>query len=120
MAKNKKLILLLQIDAKDATDMVLNQNLNQLSCSMCGGQGKVRSSQGFFTIQQTCPECSGSGEQISNPCKECRGIGKKQTKKKISTNIPKGVDDGTRIRLSGKGEAGIKGGGMEIYIFLCQ
>jgi len=90
-----------------------------VSCSMCGGQGQVRSSQGFFTIQQTCPECSGSGEQISSPCKECRGTGKKQTRKKIFTNIPKGVDDGTRIRLSGKGEAGIKGGGNgELYIFV--
>ena len=90
-----------------------------VDCSMCGGQGQVRSSQGFFTIQQTCPECSGSGEQISSPCNECRGAGKKQTKRKISTNIPKGVDDGTRIRLSGKGEAGIKGGGDgDLYIFI--
>ena len=90
-----------------------------ISCSTCGGHGQVRSSQGFFTIQQTCPDCAGSGEQISNPCKECRGIGKKQTKKKIFTNIPKGVDDGTRIRLSGKGEAGIKGGGDgDLYIFV--
>ena len=90
-----------------------------ISCSTCGGQGQVRSSQGFFTIQQTCPECSGSGEQISTPCKDCRGIGKKQSKKKIFTNIPKGVDDGTRIRLSGKGEAGIKGGGNgDLYIFV--
>ena len=90
-----------------------------VSCSMCGGQGRVRSSQGFFTIQQTCPECSGSGEQISSACKECRGMGKKQTRKKIFTNIPKGVDDGTRIRLSGKGEAGIKGGGNgDLYIFV--
>ena len=90
-----------------------------VSCSMCGGQGQVRSSQGFFTIQQTCPECSGSGEQISRACKECRGMGKKQTRKKIFTNIPKGVDDGTRIRLSGKGEAGIKGGGNgDLYIFV--
>ncbi len=90
-----------------------------ISCSVCRGQGRVRSNQGFFTIQQTCPECSGSGEQISDPCKECRGLGKKQTKKKISTNIPKGVDDGTRIRLSGKGEAGIKGGGNgDLYIFV--
>ncbi len=90
-----------------------------ISCSACGGHGQVRSSQGFFTIQQTCPECSGSGEQISSPCKECRGIGKKQTKKRIFTNIPKGVDDGTRIRLSGKGEAGIKGGGNgDLYIFV--
>jgi len=90
-----------------------------ISCSTCGGQGRVRSSQGFFTIQQTCPECSGSGEKISNPCKDCRGIGKKQTRKKISTNIPKGVDDGTRIRLSGKGEAGVKGGeNGDLYIFV--
>ena len=90
-----------------------------ITCSTCGGQGKVRSSQGFFTIQQACPECSGSGEQISNPCKECKGIGKKHTKKKIFTNIPKGVDDGTRIRLSGKGEAGVKGGANgDLYIFV--
>ena len=90
-----------------------------VSCSVCGGQGRVRSSQGFFTIQQTCSECNGSGEQISSPCKTCRGMGKKQSRKKISTNIPKGVDDGTRIRLSGKGEAGIKGGGNgDLYIFV--
>ena len=89
------------------------------SCAVCGGQGQVRSSQGFFTIQQTCSECSGSGEQISSPCRDCRGMGKKQTKKKIFTNIPKGVDDGTRIRLSGKGEAGIRGGGNgDLYIFV--
>jgi len=90
-----------------------------VSCSVCGGQGQVRSSQGFFTIQQTCPECAGSGEQISSPCKECKGIGKKQTRKKIFANIPKGVDDGTRIRLTGKGEAGIKGAGNgDLYIFV--
>jgi len=90
-----------------------------ISCSACDGQGQVRSSQGFFTIQQTCPQCSGSGEQISSPCTECKGMAKKQTKKKIYTNIPKGVDDGTRIRLSGKGEAGIKGGGNgDLYIFV--
>jgi len=90
-----------------------------VSCSSCGGHGQVRSSQGFFTIQQTCPECAGSGEQISNPCKDCRGMGKKQSRKKIFASIPKGVDDGTRIRLSGKGEAGIRGGGNgDLYIFV--
>jgi molecular chaperone DnaJ len=90
-----------------------------ISCSACGGRGQVRTNQGFFTIQQTCPECGGAGEQISSPCKECRGLGKKQSKKKIFTNIPKGVDDGTRIRLSGKGEAGTKGGGNgDLYIFV--
>jgi len=81
-----------------------------IACNICKGQGQVRSNQGFFTVQQTCPECSGSGEKISTPCRECKGMGKKQTDKKIFTNIPKGVGDGTRIRLSGKGEAGIKGG----------
>ena len=90
-----------------------------ISCSACGGHGQVRSSQGFFTIQQTCSECAGSGEQISSPCGECRGVGKRQTRKKIVANIPKGVDDGTRIRLSGKGEAGIKGAGNgDLYIFM--
>ena len=89
------------------------------SCATCGGQGKVRSSQGFFTIQQTCPDCSGAGEKISDVCKECKGMCKKHAKRKISTTIPKGVDDGTRIRLSGKGEAGIKGGGNgDLYIFV--
>jgi len=90
-----------------------------VSCNTCGGVGQVRSSQGFFTIQQTCPDCTGSGEKISAPCKECKGLGKKQSRKKITTNIPKGVDDGTRIRLSGKGEAGIKGGSSgDLYIFV--
>ena len=88
-------------------------------CSMCGGQGKVRSNQGFFTVEQTCPQCEGAGEEISNPCKSCKGIGKKQAYKKLSVTIPKGVDDGTRIRLSGKGEAGIKGSSNgDLYIFI--
>ena len=90
-----------------------------ISCSTCAGRGQVRTNQGFFTVQQTCPGCSGSGEQISSPCGDCRGTGKKQSRKKIFTNIPKGVDDGTRIRLSGKGEAGIKGSGNgDLYIFV--
>jgi molecular chaperone DnaJ len=90
-----------------------------VSCSACSGQGQVRSSQGFFTVQQTCGQCGGSGEQISSQCKDCKGMGKKQSNKKIFTNIPRGVDDGTRIRLSGKGEAGIKGGGDgDLYIFV--
>ena len=90
-----------------------------ISCSTCRGRGQVRTNQGFFTVQQTCPGCSGSGEQISSPCEDCRGIGKKQSRKKIFTNIPKGVDDGTRIRLSGKGEAGTKGSGNgDLYIFV--
>ncbi len=89
------------------------------SCSMCGGHGQVRSSQGFFTVQQTCPQCSGSGEEITNPCSSCNGQGKKQASKRLSVTIPKGVDDGTRIRLAGKGEAGSKGGGNgDLYLFV--
>jgi molecular chaperone DnaJ len=88
-------------------------------CTYCGGNGKVRSNQGFFTVQQTCPQCSGSGEEITNPCSDCGGSGNKQTSKKISVTIPKGVDDGTRIRLAGKGEAGSRGGANgDLYLFI--
>ena len=89
------------------------------SCSMCGGHGQVRSSQGFFTVQQTCPQCAGSGEQITDPCKSCGGQGKRQASKRLSVTIPKGVDDGTRIRLSGKGEAGSRGASNgDLYLFI--
>jgi len=89
------------------------------SCSMCGGHGQVRSNQGFFTVQQTCPQCSGSGEMITNPCGSCGGQGKKQASKRLSVTIPKGVDDGTRIRLAGKGEAGSRGASNgDLYLFI--
>ena len=89
------------------------------ACSMCGGHGQVRSSQGFFTVQQTCPQCAGAGEEITHPCTSCSGQGKKQTSKRLSVSIPKGVDDGTRIRLSGKGEAGSRGASSgDLYLFI--
>jgi len=89
------------------------------SCSMCNGHGQVRSNQGFFTVQQTCPQCSGSGETITNPCGSCGGQGKKQASKRLSVTIPKGVDDGTRIRLAGKGEAGSRGANNgDLYLFI--
>ncbi len=88
-------------------------------CTVCGGNGKVRSNQGFFTVQQACPQCAGSGEEITNPCTDCNGQGNKQASKKISVTIPKGVDDGTRIRLASKGEAGTKGGASgDLYLFI--
>ena len=88
-------------------------------CSMCRGNGRVRSNQGFFTVQQTCPQCAGSGEEITNPCNDCNGQGKKQISKKLSVTIPKGVDNGTRIRLAGKGEAGVKGAANgDLYLFI--
>ena len=86
---------------------------------MCGGNGRVRSNQGFFTVQQTCPQCAGGGEEITNPCKDCNGQGNTQASKKLSVTIPKGVDDGTRIRLAGKGEAGMRGSASgDLYLFI--
>ena len=88
-------------------------------CTYCGGNGRVRTNQGFFTVQQTCPQCSGTGEQITNPCGNCSGQGKKQASKRLSVTIPKGVDDGTRIRLSGKGDAGYRGGTHgDLYVYI--
>jgi len=88
-------------------------------CSTCDGHGKVRMQQGFFTLQQTCPDCGGDGEMLSNPCKDCKGSGATKTKKNLSIQIPKGVDDGTQIRLSGKGDAGYRGGSNgDLYVFI--
>ena len=90
-----------------------------VTCNVCGGAGQVRSQQGFFSIQQTCPQCQGSGSMISDPCKSCRGAGRMQKTKSLMVTIPKGVDDGSRIRLSGEGEAGPNGGQQgDLYIFV--
>ena len=90
-----------------------------IKCNYCSGRGKVRTNQGFFTIQQTCPQCNGYGETIGSPCKNCNGNGKTQGSENVTVKIPKGVDDGTRIRLSGKGEAGGKGGSNgDLYLFI--
>tara|TARA_Y200000002_G_scaffold381527_1_gene395778 strand:+ start:915 stop:2039 length:1125 start_codon:yes stop_codon:yes gene_type:complete len=90
-----------------------------IKCNYCSGRGKIRTNQGFFTIQQTCPQCSGYGETIGNPCKSCSGNGKVQGNENVTVKIPKGVDDGTRIRLSGKGEAASKGGlSGDLYLFI--
>jgi len=76
------------------------------TCSTCGGVGQVRMQQGFFSVQQTCPNCRGTGKTISDPCTSCHGHGRKQETKTLSVNVPAGVDTGDRIRLSGEGEAG--------------
>lgn len=90
-----------------------------VTCSTCGGRGKVRAQQGFFTVERTCPSCQGAGEMISDPCRSCRGQGRVETSENLSVNIPPGVDTGTRIRLSGKGEAGLRGAPAgDLYIFL--
>jgi molecular chaperone DnaJ len=89
------------------------------ACPTCSGVGKVRAQQGFFTIERTCPTCQGLGRVVKNPCKSCSGSGRVQRERTLNVNIPQGVEDGTRIRLAGEGEAGLRGGPKgDLYIFL--
>ncbi len=94
-------------------------NTEPQTCPTCAGMGKVRAQQGFFTVERTCPTCNGLGQIIKNPCKECRGAGRVEKEKSLSVNIPAGVETGTRIRLAGEGEAGLRGGPTgDLYIFI--
>ncbi|MBN9469016.1 MAG: molecular chaperone DnaJ [Bosea sp.] len=88
-------------------------------CATCGGHGRVRANQGFFSVERTCPTCGGRGEVIDDPCNGCHGSGRVTRERTLSVNIPAGVEDGTRIRLAGEGEAGLRGGPAgDLYIFL--
>ncbi len=88
-------------------------------CPSCRGAGRVRAQQGFFTIERTCPTCGGNGRVITDPCELCSGAGRVHREKTLSVTIPKGVEDGTRIRLAGEGEAGARGGASgDLYIFV--
>ncbi|WP_267393891.1 MULTISPECIES: molecular chaperone DnaJ [unclassified Sphingomonas] len=89
------------------------------TCRQCNGHGKVRAQQGFFVVERACPVCQGSGEVIADPCPDCRGDGRIEQTKTLAVNVPPGVDEGTRIRLSGEGEAGPRGAPAgDLYIFL--
>ncbi|HCQ65215.1 MAG TPA: molecular chaperone DnaJ [Rhodobacteraceae bacterium] len=89
------------------------------TCPTCSGLGKVRAQQGFFTVERTCPTCHGAGHMIKNPCKACHGQGRIEKDRSLSVNIPAGVETGTRIRLAGEGEAGMRGGPPgDLYIFI--
>ena len=89
------------------------------TCPTCSGMGKVRAQQGFFTVERTCPTCNGLGQTIKNPCKVCHGAGRVEKERSLSVNIPAGVETGTRIRLGGEGEAGMRGGPTgDLYIFI--
>src|SRR5690349_9058621 len=89
------------------------------ACTHCGGSGRISHRQGFFTLERTCPACQGRGQVIEDPCPACTGSGRVTRERTLSVNIPPGVEDGTRIRLAGEGEAGVRGGGAgDLYIFL--
>jgi molecular chaperone DnaJ len=89
------------------------------TCKTCAGHGRVRAQQGFFAIERTCPTCHGRGQTIDNPCDRCGGSGRVTRERTLSVNVPAGVEDGTRIRLTGEGEAGMRGGATgDLYIFL--
>lgn len=90
-----------------------------VTCAMCSGSGRVRAAQGFFSIERTCPQCQGRGQTITDPCEDCSGQGRVTQERSLSVNIPAGIEDGTRIRLAGEGEAGLRSGPAgDLYIFL--
>lgn len=89
------------------------------TCSTCAGHGKVRAQQGFFVVERACPQCHGTGQVIADPCPDCRGEGRVERTKTLAVNVPPGVDEGTRVRLTGEGEAGARGAPAgDLYIFL--
>lgn len=90
-----------------------------ITCPTCGGAGRVRASQGFFSVERTCPGCQGRGQIIADPCSNCGGNGRVSQERTLSVNIPAGIEDGTRIRLAGEGEAGTRGSPTgDLYIFI--
>ena len=89
------------------------------TCRTCAGHGRVRAQQGFFAVERTCPTCNGRGETIDKPCDKCAGAGRVTRERNLSIDVPRGVEDGTRIRLAGEGEAGLRGGGSgDLYVFV--
>jgi molecular chaperone DnaJ len=90
-------------------------------CATCGGAGKVRAQQGFFVVERGCPSCMGSGQTVADPCTACHGEGRTLKSRKLNVNIPAGVDEGTRIRVAGEGEAGVRGAASgDLYLFVHQ
>jgi len=107
------------ITCTDCSGSGAKPGTSPVTCAMCSGSGRVRASQGFFSIERTCPQCQGRGQTIKDPCPKCAGQGRVTEERSLSVNIPSGIEDGTRIRLAGEGEAGMRGGPSgDLYIFL--
>ncbi len=107
------------VTCSDCSGSGAKKGSSPVTCTTCGGHGQVRMEQGFFSVQQTCPACRGSGQTISNPCPSCKGVGRKEERKTLSVKVPAGVDNGDRIRLSEEGEAGENGGPAgDLYVHI--
>ena len=107
------------VSCSDCSGSGAKPGTQPVTCTMCGGHGKVRATQGFFSIERTCPTCQGRGQTIKDPCTKCSGQGRIVEERSLSVNIPAGIEDGTRIRLANEGEAGLRGGPSgDLYIFL--
>lgn len=119
VGKNAEIVVPTSVACETCSGTGAKAGTKPATCPTCAGQGKVRASQGFFTIERTCPACHGRGEVIQDPCPSCSGSGRVTKERKLAVNIPAGVEDGTRIRLAGEGEAGLRGGPAgDLYIFL--
>lgn len=117
--KNASIALSVSVQCEPCSGSGASPGTKASTCGTCGGLGKVRAQQGFFVVERTCPTCQGAGQTIADPCKACRGVGRVERDKTLDVAIPRGVDDGTRIRLSGEGEAGLRGGPAgDLYIFV--
>ena len=115
----KKINIIANSKCNICTGTGLAQGAKPETCNTCNGRGKVRTQQGFFTIERNCYTCHGMGQKISNPCKGCNGNGRIKKEKTILANIPAGIEDGSRIRLTGEGESGIRNGPSgDLYIFI--
>ena len=117
--KTAEIIVPTAVSCEECSGSGATPGSSPVTCSTCAGVGRVRASQGFFSVERTCPTCQGRGEVISDPCSHCSGQGRVTKERNLSVNIPEGIEDGVRIRLSGEGEAGARGGPTgDLYIFL--
>lgn len=116
----EKEIELRKLDAcEDCSGSGASKGAKVATCSLCRGRGQVVASRGFFQVAQPCPQCHGAGQTIDKPCKSCRGDGRAEKNSRIKLNIPAGIDEGSRLRSSGGGEAGTRGGGMgDLYVVI--
>lgn len=117
--KTAEIIVPTAVSCEECSGSGATPGSSPVTCTTCAGNGRVRASQGFFSVERTCPTCQGRGEMISDPCTHCSGQGRVTKERNLSVNIPAGIEDGVRIRLSGEGEAGARGGPTgDLYIFL--